>query len=86
MRHRQPRVICLLTFVSLVSGSAFAATTTTTPHKKHKRRTAHSVAGAKKCNFHRESPSSCQPSFNVAEETLRQQSVDIAHLRQFHRR
>ncbi len=51
MRHRQPRVICLLTFVSLVSGSAFAATTTTTPHKKHKRRTAHSVAGAKKSTF-----------------------------------
>lgn len=52
MRHRQPRVICLLTFVSLLSGSAFAATTTSSPsHKKHKRRTAHSVAGAKHSTF-----------------------------------
>src|SRR5580693_4584904 len=50
MRLGQPRVICLLTLVSLVSGSAFAATTTTSttpPHKKHKRRTAHSAAAAK---------------------------------------
>jgi penicillin-binding protein 2 len=48
MYHRQPRVICLLTAVSLLSGSAFAATTTaTTPHKK-KRRSAHSSVSAKK--------------------------------------
>ena len=49
MHHRQPRVICLLTVVSLVSGSAFAAaaTTTTPPHKKHKRRASHSTVGAK---------------------------------------
>src|SRR5580704_16001536 len=54
MRLGQPRVICLLTLVSLVSGSAFAATTTTSttpPHKKHKRRTAHSVANAKQSTF-----------------------------------
>jgi penicillin-binding protein 2 len=54
MRHRQPRVICLLTLVSLVSGSAIAATTSTStppPHKKHKRRTAHSVASAKQSTF-----------------------------------
>ena len=52
MRHRQPRVICLLTVVSLVSGSAFAATTTSTsPHKKHKRRAAQSAVGAKKSHF-----------------------------------
>src|ERR1700690_3248958 len=44
MDHRQPRVICLLTVVSLVSGSAFGATTPT--HKKPKRR-AHSAAAAK---------------------------------------
>jgi len=48
MYYRQPRVICLLTAVSLLSGSAFAATTTaTTPHKK-KRRSAHSSVSAKK--------------------------------------
>jgi penicillin-binding protein 2 len=49
MHHRQPRVICLLTVVSFVSGSVFAATTTTTPapHKKHKRRAAQSAVGAK---------------------------------------
>jgi penicillin-binding protein 2 len=54
MRLGQPRVIYLLTLVSLVSGSAFAATTTSTttpPHKKHKRRTAHSVASAKPSTF-----------------------------------
>jgi len=54
MRLGQPRVIYLLTLVSLVSGSAFAATTTSTttpPHKKHKRRTAHSAAGAKPSTF-----------------------------------
>src|SRR5882724_5638475 len=39
------RSICLLTVVSLASGSVFAATTTTT-HKK-KRRVAHSTASAK---------------------------------------
>jgi penicillin-binding protein 2 len=46
MYHRQPRVICLLTAVSLFSGSAFAATTAT-PHKK-KRRSAHSSVSPKK--------------------------------------
>src|SRR5580692_3098351 len=49
MHHRQPRVICLLTVVSLASGSLFAATTST-PHKKTKRRAhsvSRSVAGAK---------------------------------------
>ncbi len=49
MHHRQPRVICLLTVVSLAGGSLFAATTTT-PHKKTKRRAhsaSRSVAGAK---------------------------------------
>jgi penicillin-binding protein 2 len=54
MRLRQPRVICLLTLVSLASGSAFAVTTTTStppPHKKHKRRSARSVASAKQSTF-----------------------------------
>jgi len=45
MYYRQPRIICFLTAVSLLSGSAFAATTAT-PHKK-KRRSAHSSVSAK---------------------------------------
>jgi len=44
MQLRQPRVICLLTVVSLASGSLLAATTST-PHKKTKRR-AHSASGS----------------------------------------